>query len=203
MLRRSLAATTSASVSASAAAAAFVLAATRSSSASAAAAAGGNGPVFVNPADKDVRAKLLKAKTLVVLGLSEDERKPSYSVVEQLVGRAGQDDAATKLDVIPVRPVPEGKTMQILGFRVRGSLQDADVAAAVKREDCIVDVFRKSADIPKVLAELQALGARNVWLQHGVRSDAACIDARDKHGMWIVQDKCILLEHQRLVGEQW
>lgn len=176
----------------------FFSAAAGASAASASSASAASGKPFLNPSDKDVAEKLRGLKTLVVLGLSDDPRKPSYHVVDELIQRQGQADAAIRFEVIPVRPDPEGKS--ILGFQVKTLAECADI---VKADSTIVDVFRRSEAIPEVMAELQKLGAKNVWLQHGVKHDSACTEAREKHGMFVIQDKCILLEHQRLVPEQW
>ncbi len=61
----------------------------------------------------------------------------------------------------------------------------------------LVDVFRHSDEVPALADEAIAIGARGLWLQLGVRHDAACERARAA-GLAVVQDKCTLVEHQRL-----
>jgi predicted CoA-binding protein len=195
MLKRSAAIATS-SVSFSGA---VCFSAIRCHSASASAGTAGR---YVNPSDKEIAAKLANIKTLVVLGLSEDPKKPSYAVIEQILNRPAQEDKAKQIQVIPVRPVPEGKTVTILGFVAKSSVKDVP-ADVLRSEQTLVNVFRKSSDCPAIIDELLQLGARNVWLQHHVVADEACAKAKAKGMSLVVQDRCLFLEHQRLLPEQW
>jgi len=73
----------------------------------------------------------------------------------------------------------------------------ADLPAPVD----LIDVFRASANIPAHVEEILALPwrPRAVWLQLGVRDDASAARL-EQHGIAVVQDRCILREHLRLLG---
>jgi len=100
--------------------------------------------------------------------------------------------AARGLDVVPV-PVYYPEVTEILGKRVVRDL------AAVPGPVDLVDVFRKPSDIPAHLADLRKLGPRLVWFQLGIRNDAAAEELA-RAGILVVQDRCLMVEWNRLVG---
>ena len=63
----------------------------------------------------------------------------------------------------------------------------------------IVDVFRKGSDIPSVIDEAIAIGAKTVWVQLGIWNQDAAIYGESK-GLTIVMDRCIKIEHARFHG---
>jgi hypothetical protein len=63
----------------------------------------------------------------------------------------------------------------------------------------VVDVFRASEHVPPIAAEAARIKAKVLWLQLGVRHDQAAQEARQA-GLHVVQDKCIKVEHHRLLG---
>jgi uncharacterized protein len=113
-----------------------------------------------------------KAKTIAVVGASEDPGRASNHVMHFLI-QCGYD-------VIPVNP----EATSIQGRECVASLADID------RPIDIVDVFRRSSAIPEVAEEAAAAGAACLWLQEGLRSETARQIAEEA-GMEFVQDRCI------------
>jgi predicted CoA-binding protein len=93
-------------------------------------------------------------------------------------------------DVIPVNPTAD----EIQGRQAYDSLSDID------REVDLVDVFRPSEEAPGIVDEVLARDdIEGVWLQLNIRNDGAGARVEDS-GRQFVQDRCIKVEHQRLVG---
>jgi predicted CoA-binding protein len=144
------------------------------------------------PPDSDdaLRQILQSCRTLAVVGLSPKEDRPSHEVAHYLQARGYR--------IVPVNPAATGST--ILGERVYASLREAD--AALRTEGAridLVDVFRKSEDVPPIAGDAIAIGARVLWLQLGVVNDAALAGARAA-GLAAVQNHCLKIEHARLMG---
>ena len=113
-----------------------------------------------------------KAKTIAVVGASNDPTRASNRVMHYLI-QCGYD-------VIPVNPRSEA----VLGKTCVASLAEID------RPIDIVDVFRRSSAAANVAQEAASAGATCLWLQEGVRSEEARRIAEDA-GMAFVQDRCI------------
>jgi len=62
-----------------------------------------------------------------------------------------------------------------------------------------VDVFRRAENVPPIAEEAIAVGAKVVWLQLGIRNDAAARKAQES-GLTVVQDRCMKIEHARFFG---
>jgi predicted CoA-binding protein len=141
--------------------------------------------------DGALRQILQSCRTLAVVGLSPKADRPSHEVSRYLQARGYR--------IVPVNPAAAGST--VLGERVHASLREADAAvrAAGGRID-LVDVFRKSEDVPPIADEAIAIGARVLWLQLGVVNDAALARARAA-GLEAVQDRCLEIEYGRLIGD--
>ncbi|MFB6269493.1 MAG: CoA-binding protein [Halobacterium sp.] len=93
-------------------------------------------------------------------------------------------------DVIPVNPFAD----EIFGREAYDSLSDVDEQVDV------VDVFRPSEEVSGIVDEaVERDDVKAVWTQLGVRDDDAARRAEDA-GLRVVQDKCMKVEHQRLVG---
>src|SRR5262249_57079150 len=63
----------------------------------------------------------------------------------------------------------------------------------------VVDVFRRSEQVAEHVDEILALRPALVWLQSGIRNDAAARTLEDA-GITVVQDRCLMVEHRRLFG---
>ncbi len=121
-------------------------------------------------------------RTIAVVGLSAKPEKPSYSVSRYML-EAGYT-------IIPINPMHN----EVLGLKCYPSL--LDLPDKVKATVDIVNVFRKPADVPPVVDESIAIGAKVIWLQLGITHEEAAEKAR-QHGIVVVQNRCISVEHQR------
>ena len=120
-------------------------------------------------------------QTIAVVGLSPKPERDSHHVAQYL--------QAQGFRIVPINPAAD----EVLGERCWPSLTEA---AKHHRID-LVDVFRDSAAVPPIADEAIAIGAKALWLQIGVRHDAALAKAQAA-GLAVVQDHCTLVEHQRL-----
>jgi len=93
---------------------------------------------------------------------------------------------------VPVNPVVAASGEHILGEVVYASLTEAAGHQTID----LVDVFRNSVDVPPIVDEAIALKLPAVWLQLGVRHDAAVAKAHAA-GLWAVQDRCLKVEYAR------
>jgi len=131
--------------------------------------------------EEEIKKILSNFKTVAVVGISPKENRPSYAVASYLKSKGYQ--------IIPVRPDGE----EILGEKVYHSL--LEIPKEIKVE--VVDIFRKSEDVPPIVEEAIQRGARAVWMQEEVIHKEAGEKA-EKAGLKIVMDRCMKKEHQRL-----
>ena len=125
----------------------------------------------------DVAEKILtSARTIAVVGLSPDPRRPSHGVARYLQ-RAGYR-------VIPVNP----KVDEVLGERAYPSLRQ------VPEPIDVVDVFRRSEFVGPIVDDAIAIKASAVWLQDGVVDGDAAARARAA-GLDVVMDDCMMRRH--------
>jgi uncharacterized protein len=137
----------------------------------------------IEPTDDEIRSLLERARRIAVVGLSSDVTRPSYGVSAYLQ-RAGYE-------ILPVNPKHAGQT--ILGQPVVAKVTDLDGPID------IVDIFRRPVDVPRPVDESIAAGAGAIWMQLGIRNDEAGQKAADA-GLMIVMNRCISIEHSRLIG---
>ena len=134
--------------------------------------------------DDDVKKILSNFKTVAVVGISPNEDRPSYIVASYLKSNGYR--------IIPVRPDGE----EILGEKVYHRLADIPEEIGVE----VVDIFRKSEDVPPVVDEAIQRKAKAVWMQEGVIHEEAGAKA-EKAGLIVVMDRCMKKEHQRLINQ--
>jgi uncharacterized protein len=127
------------------------------------------------PADVADRI-LASARTIAVVGLSPNPRRPSHGVARYLQ-RAGYR-------IIPVNPNVD----QVLGERAYASLREVSDPVDV------VDVFRRSEFVGPIVDDAIAMRARAVWLQDGVIDEQAAERARAA-GLDVVMDDCMMRRH--------
>ncbi len=123
---------------------------------------------------------LTQCRSIAVVGLSPKPHRDSYKVTRYMQQQGWR--------IIPINP----NATEILGEKAYPSLS---AAAEVERID-LVNVFRNSENVPPVLDEAIAVGARALWLQLGVTHTEAVAKARAA-GLWAVQDRCLMVEHAR------
>ncbi|HTG11679.1 MAG TPA: CoA-binding protein [Candidatus Eisenbacteria bacterium] len=130
-------------------------------------------------------ARIVREHTrIAVLGIKTEAQRdqPAFYVAEYMA-RAGYD-------IVPV-PVYYPDATEILGRPVYRTVQ------AVPAPVAMVNVFRRPRDIPPHVEDILAARPRVVWLQLGIRHDAAA-ETWAKAGIQVVQDRCLLVEHRRL-----
>lgn len=132
--------------------------------------------------DEEIKDILRNFKTVAVVGISPKEDRPSYTVASYLKSKGYR--------IIPVRPDGD----EILGEKVYHSL--SEIPKEIKVE--VVDIFRRSEDVPPVVEEAIQQGAKAVWMQEGVIHKEAAEKA-EKAGLKVVMDRCMKKEHQRLL----
>src|ERR1700675_258120 len=134
--------------------------------------------------DTQIRAILQRVKTIAMEGASSNWNRPSYFVMKYLQGKGYR--------VIPVNPGIAGQTL--LGEKVYASLKE------IPEPVDMLDVFRASDQVPPVVEDAIAIGAKVVWMQLGVRNDAAAARA-EAAGIEVVMNRCPKIEFGRLGGE--
>jgi len=132
---------------------------------------------------------LKRYKNIAVVGLSANQFRPSHFAAIYLI--------SVGYNVIPVNP----RETEILGRKCYPSVTAA--AAEMAREDRgqieVVDVFRNSKDVPPIVDEAIAIGAKVLWMQLGVINEAAALTAV-QGGLDVVMDRCMKIEHARFYG---
>lgn len=138
--------------------------------------------------DADISSILSQAKVFAFVGASANTSRPSYFVMKYLLAKG--------YIVHPVNPGIAGQTL--LGQTVYATL--AEVPAPVD----VLDIFRASDAALGVTRDAIAikdkLGLRTIWMQLGIRNDAAAREA-EAAGLRVVMNRCPKIEYGRLSGE--
>ncbi|MCC7162970.1 MAG: CoA-binding protein [Anaerolineae bacterium] len=126
-----------------------------------------------------VKQILLDTKIIAVVGMSTRPDRPSQDVSKYMQAHGYR--------IIPVNPTAD----EILGENAYPSL------SAIPREIRVdtVQIFLRAQDVPPVVEEAIAIGARVIWMQEGIRNDEAAKRALDA-GLQIVQDRCMRAAHR-------
>ena len=137
---------------------------------------------WVGPSAKERLGILRKAKSIAIVGASPNPARSSY-----FVGTYLQQSSDYRLYFVN----PNADT--ILGEKAYPDLQ------SLPEVPDIVDVFRKASDIPSVIDDVLAVGAKTVWVQLGIWNEEAAYYGESK-GLTVVMDRCIKVEHARFHG---
>jgi uncharacterized protein len=140
--------------------------------------------LYSEPTDEALRGLLEAARRIAVVGLSPKPQRDSHRVARYLQERG--------YEIVPVYPREDS----ILGARVYRRLQD--VPGSVD----LVDVFRRSPALPGVVDDAIAAGAPAVWFQLDCVHEEAAARAAAA-GITLVMDRCLMVDHARLLGGGW
>jgi predicted CoA-binding protein len=128
----------------------------------------------------DIKEILDKNKTIAMIGVSKDPKKPS-TIVMKYMQEYG-------FKVIPVNPRAKGE--KILGEEVFEKITD------IKEKVEIVDVFRPSKEVYAIAEDAVKIGAKVLWLQLGIRDEKAK-ELVEKNDIEYVDNKCTKMEYQK------
>jgi predicted CoA-binding protein len=130
-----------------------------------------------------LRRILTRSRVIAVVGLSAHWYRPSFFAAKYMQEHGYR--------VIPVNPNHE----EVLGERCYAALD------AIAEPVDIVDCFRAPAEMEPIARAAVAKGAKVLWMQLGIRSDAAARIASEA-GLDVVMNRCVKIEHARIMGGQ-
>ena len=128
----------------------------------------------------EIKDILSKHKTIAMIGVSKDPKKPS-TIVMKYMQKYGYK-------VIPVNPRAKGE--KILGEKVFEKITD------IKEQVGIVDVFRPSKEAYAIAEDTVKIGAKVLWLQLGIRDEEAK-KLMHKNNIDYIENKCTKMEYQK------
>ena len=126
-------------------------------------------------------------RTIAVVGLSPHPHRASFDVARYM--------QAAGYRIIPINPNVAADGGEVLGEKAYANL----LQAAQHEKIDLVNCFRNSVDIPPVVDEAIAIGAKAVWMQLGISNAAAAAQA-EAHGLLVVQNQCIKIDHRVLLS---
>ena len=132
--------------------------------------------------DDDSLEEVLGYETVAVVGCSSNPRKDAHRIPRYLLERG--------YEIVPVNPTAE----EIFGRQAYDSLSDVEEVVD------LVNVFRPSEEVAGIVEEAIAReDVRAIWTQLGIRDSEAARRAEEE-GLTVVQDRCMKVEHGRLMG---
>ena len=134
----------------------------------------------------EIRELLQHTKTIAVLGIKPESHasQPAFYVSKYM--------ADAGYEIIPL-PVYYPEVTEILGKPVYRDLRD------IPGEIDLLNVFRRSEDIPRHTLEILEKKPKAVWFQLGIRNDEVA-EKLAEAGIKVVQDLCLMVEHRALIG---
>jgi len=134
--------------------------------------------------DKQLKELYKTIQTIASVGLSANVEKPSFGIVYYLQQQGYR--------IIPVNPTaPE----------ILGQKSYPDLLSIPEKVD-VVQLFRRSEDVPPFVEQAIQIGARGVWMQQGISNPEAAKKA-EAAGLTVVMDRCMRAEHIRLFGSKF
>ncbi len=134
--------------------------------------------------DKQLKELYKTIQTIASVGLSANVEKPSFGIVYYLQQQGYR--------IIPVNPTaPE----------ILGQKSYPDLLSIPDKVD-VVQLFRRSEDVPPFVEQAIQIGARVVWMQEGISNPEAAKKA-EAAGLTVVMDRCMRAEHIRLFGSKF
>jgi predicted CoA-binding protein len=134
--------------------------------------------------DKQLKELYKSIQTIASVGLSANVEKPSFGIVYYLQQQGYR--------IIPVNPTaPE----------ILGQKSYPDLLSIPDKVD-VVQLFRRSEDVPPFVEQAIQIGARVVWMQEGISNPGAAKKA-EAAGLTVVMDRCMRAEHIRLFGSKF
>ena len=135
-----------------------------------------------NPDSGEIKRILEESRNVAVVGLSESPYRTSHAIARAL--------QSSGYRIFPVNP---NLTGPVLGEEPYATVEE------IPEPIDIVDVFRRSEKVAPVAEDAVAAGAKVLWLQSGVINAEAARYA-EEHGLTVVMDRCIKVDHAMLVG---
>ena len=133
----------------------------------------------------DYLAQILRdVRVIAMVGASPDWNRPSFFAMKYLQGKGYR--------ILPVNP-------RVAGQAILGETVYPDLESLPLRVD-MVEIFRNSEAAGPLTDQAITLGAKVVWMQLGVRNDAAAARA-EAAGLRVVMNRCPKIEYMRLFGE--
>jgi predicted CoA-binding protein len=134
--------------------------------------------------DKQLKELYKTIQTIASVGLSANVEKPSFGIVYYLQQQGYR--------IIPVNPTaPE----------ILGQKSYPDLLSIPEKVD-VVQLFRRSEDVPPFVEQAIQIGAKVVWMQQGISNPEAAKKA-EAAGLTVVMDRCMRAEHIRLFGSKF
>jgi predicted CoA-binding protein len=135
--------------------------------------------------DAQIKELLQNTKNIAVLGIKTEAQRfqPAFYVPEYMQRTGSQ--------IIPV-PVYYPEVTEILGEKVYRRLID------IPEEIDMVNIFRRSEDVPKHTEDILAKKPKSIWMQLGI-SNKEVAEILAKEGIKVVQDLCLMVEHRALI----
>ncbi|WP_106498551.1 CoA-binding protein [Lentibacillus sp. Marseille-P4043] len=136
-----------------------------------------------NPTNDTIKDVLQNAKTIAVVGLSDNPERTSYQISKRMQENGYQ--------IIPVNP----KVDEVLGEKAYPSL------TAIDQKFDIINVFRRSEFLPDIAREAALTDANVLWAQQGVANQEA-YDYLQERDFTVIMDLCIKVAHSVLIGNK-